>query len=234
MQRKNFIATGGTIAAGPAAGARPARRGEPARVQHVQQRAPAAARAQRRPRPRLRRRPRPQPRHGRVLLGRPAAAAHLLRAAGRLRPRRRRWPARRSRWAPPRCWSRAAAPTTTPPATSASTRCGAQAEEAGIPIVLHVGGGGQLLAPEVLRERRRLRPRLPRRRRELPLGRLHGHPRTAGADARHDDLRRRARAAPAPEDRRDRAGRHLDAGLDAPDGVAPSTPSRATSSGCRT
>ncbi len=74
-------------------------------------------------------------------------------------------------------------------------------------------------APEVLRERRRLRPRLPRRRRELPLGRLHGHPRPAGADAGHDDLRRRARAAPAPEGRRDRAGRHLGAGLDAPDGV---------------
>ena len=35
-------------------------------------------------------------------------------------------------------------------------------------------------APEVLRQRRRLRARLPRRRRELPVGRLHGHPRSAG------------------------------------------------------
>ena len=89
-------------------------------------------------------------------------------------------------------------------------------------------------APEVLRERRRLRPRLPRRRRELPLRRLHGHPRPTRPDAGHHDLRRRARAAPAPEDRRDRAGRHLGAGLDAADGDAPSTPSSATSSGCRT
>ena len=39
------------------------------------------------------------------------------------------------------------------------------------------------------------------------------------ADAGHDDLRRRARAVPRPQDRRDRAGRDLDAELDAPDGV---------------
>ena len=45
-----------------------------------------AALEQSRPRARLRRRPRPQPGDGRVLLGRPSPAAHLLRAAGRLRP----------------------------------------------------------------------------------------------------------------------------------------------------
>ena len=57
-----------------------------------------------------------------------------------------------------------------------------QAEEAGIPIVLHVGGGGQLLDPMYFDNGGRLRQGLPRRRRELPLGRLHGHPRPAGAD----------------------------------------------------
>ena len=117
----------------------------------------AAPRAQRRPRPRLRRRPGPQPRHGRVLLGRPAAAAHLLRAARRLRPGAAMAGEAIAMGAAALLVPSAAARTTTPPATSASTPCGRQAEEAGIPIVLHVGGGGQLLAPEVLRERRRLR-----------------------------------------------------------------------------
>ena len=42
---------------------------------------------------------------------------------GRLRPRRRRWPTRRSGWARPRCSSRPAARPATRPATSASTRC---------------------------------------------------------------------------------------------------------------
>ena len=35
----------------------------------------------------------------------------------------------------------------TRPATSASTRCGPGAEEAGIPIVFHVGGTGDLIDP---------------------------------------------------------------------------------------
>ena len=73
---------------GPSPRPRPARVLEPAAVQHVPQPAPARLGARRRPRPRLRRRPGPQPRDGRVLLGRPAAAARLLRAARRLRARR--------------------------------------------------------------------------------------------------------------------------------------------------
>ena len=73
--------------------------------------------------------------------------------------------------------------------------------------------------PGVLPQRPADPARLPRRRGELPLGRLHGHPRSAGADAGDDDLRRRARALPRPAHRRDRAGRDLGAVVDAPDGV---------------
>ena len=50
--------------------------------------------------------------------------------------------------------------------------------------------------PALLPQRPADPARLPRRRGELPLGRLHGHPRPAGPDAGHDDLRRRARAVP--------------------------------------
>ncbi len=107
MARKNFAATGAVPRRGPAPSPRPARVLEPAGVQHVPQ--PAAARlgARRRRRARHRRRPRPQPRHGRVLLGRRAPAADLLRPARRHRARaragarsdrpRRRRPARRVR-----------------------------------------------------------------------------------------------------------------------------------------
>ena len=145
----------------------------------------------------LRRRPRPQPRHGRVLLGRPAAAADLLRAAGRLRPRRRRWPTRRS--------SMGAA------ALLVASGCppGHSPSHVGLDPVWAAGAGGR--HPDRVPRRRHRRPdrpellpqrpadpaRLPRRRGELPLGRLHGHPRPAGADAGDDDLRRRARALPA-------------------------------------
>ena len=109
---------------GPSARARPARLLEPARVQHVPQ--PPAARlgAPRRPRARVRRGPRPQPRDGRVLRGRPAAAADLLRAARRLRPRRGDGRRGDRRWARPRCSSRRAARRATRRATSRSTRCG--------------------------------------------------------------------------------------------------------------
>ena len=110
---------------GPPAGARPARVLEPARVQHLPQPPPARLGARRR---------RSTSPYG-------AARAHnrgmvefcavdprllpdLLRAAGRLRPGAARWPTRRSRWARPRCSSRRGARRATPPATSASTRCG--------------------------------------------------------------------------------------------------------------
>ena len=162
-----------------------------------------------RPRPRLRLRPgaRPQPRHGRLLLRRPAPARGRLRAARRLRARARDGARRRSRWAARRCSSRRPARRRTRRATSASSRSGRVAQEAGLPIVFHVGGGGRLLDPQLLRERPAAGPRLPRRRRELPLGRLHGDPVPADADAGDDDHRRRPRPLPAPQGRRHRAGR---------------------------
>ena len=73
--------------------------------------------------------------------------------------------------------------------------------------------------PGLLRQRAADPARLPRRRGELPLGRLHGDPVPADADARDDDLRRRARAAPAAARRRDRAGLHLAPELAQADGV---------------
>ena len=204
---------------GPAARARPARLLEPARVQHLPQ--PAAPRlgARRRPRPRLRRRPRPQPRHGRVLRGRPAAAAD-------------RATCRSSTSTAPRAMADEAiaigaaallVASGCPPGHSPShlglDPVWARAQEAGIPIVFHVGGTGDLIDPTYFRNGLPDPARLPRRRGELPLGRLHGHPRSARADARHHDLRRRARALPRAAHRRDRAGRDLGAVVDAPDGV---------------
>ena len=73
--------------------------------------------------------------------------------------------------------------------------------------------------PRLLPQRPPRTPRLPRWGRELPLSRLHGHPRPAHADAGHHDHRRGAGALPPAQDRRDRAGRHLGAGLDAADGI---------------
>ena len=73
--------------------------------------------------------------------------------------------------------------------------------------------------PQLLPQRAADPARLPRRRGELPLRRLHGHPRTAGADPGDDDLRRRARALPRAAHRGHRAGRDLGAVVDAPDGV---------------
>ena len=143
----------------------------------------------------------------------------LLRAAGRHRPGRGAWPTRPSRWAPPRCWS----PSGCPPGHSPS--------HVGLDPVWARGAGGRHPGrvprrrhrrpdrPELLPQRPADPARLPRRRGELPLGRLHGHPRPAGADAGHDDLRRRVRALPRPARRRHRAGRHLGAVVDAPDGV---------------
>ena len=90
------------------------------------------------------------------------------------------------------------------------------AQEAGLPVVFHVGGGGELLRPGLLRERAASGSRLPRRRGELPLRRLHADPVSAHADALGADLRRRPRALPAAQDRRDRAGRVVAAELPAP------------------
>ena len=124
------------------------------------------------------------------------AAAHLLRAARRLRRAPRRWPTRRSRWARPRCSSRRAARPATRRATSALDPVWAQRAGGRHPDRVPRRRHRRPDRPELLQQRAADPARLPRRRGELPLGRLHGDPRPARADARHDDLRRRARAVP--------------------------------------
>ena len=152
MLRKNFAATGVVPRRGPAAGPRPARLRQPARVQHVPQ--PSAARLGARaatsssPYGAARA-------HNRGMVEFCSVDPRLLPTCyvplRRLRPARPRWPTRRSRWARPRCSSRRAARPATRRATSASTRCGPQAQEAGIPIVFHVGGTGDLIDPNYFR-----------------------------------------------------------------------------------
>ena len=119
-----------------------------------------------------------------------------------------------------------------PHATSATTRCGRPAQEAGVPIVFHVGGG-RPIDRDVQGERPAAGARLPRRRRQLHVGVVHGDPRRADADARHDDLRRRPRPLPDAAHRRHRAGRAVAAGLDAVDGLGRRARSSATRSACR-
>ena len=199
------------------------RRRQPADVQHIPQLAvvrvgaPGRERTSR-PRPGLRRRPCAQPWNDRVLFRRRAPAAHVLRPPRRLRPRRghggrgdrdgRRRVARRLRM-PSR-----------PLAVAPLARSG-----------LASGGGSRHPGrvprrrnrrsdrPCVLRERAPDPARFPRRRGELPIGRLHGDPVPTHADARNDDLRRCARTAPATAGRRHRAGLHLAAELAQADGV---------------
>ena len=218
MNRKNFAATGLVPGRRPAAGARLDRRAEPADVQHLPQQPAPSVGAPARSRPRLRRGAGPQPRHGRVLLGRSAAACHLLRAARRLRAGRGH--GRRS----DRDGRRRAAGRVGLPDGSLAV---ARRPRSG----LAPGRGGR--HPDRVPRRRHRRPdrsgllrqrpadprRLPRRRGELPLGRLHGHSVPAHADPRHADLRRRARTVPRPAHRCDRAGLQLAAELDEADGV---------------
>ena len=167
-----------------------------------------------------RRRPGPQPGDGRVLLASTPGCcrrcyvplADLDRAGGAGRPRR-------SRWAPPRCSSRRAARPTTPPATSALDPVWAAASEAGIPIVFHVGGTGDLIDPNYFRNGLPIPPDFHGGEENFRSVDYMGIPGAAGADAGDDDLRRRVRALPRPARRRHRAGRDLGAVVDAPDGV---------------
>ena len=70
----------------------------------------------------------------------------------------------------------------------------AQAQEARVPVVLHVGGGGRLIDPGVLHQRVAGGARLPRWRRQLPLHRLRRHPVPRHAVPRRVRDRRRPRA----------------------------------------
>ena len=133
--------------------------------------------AQRRPRPRVRRRARPQPGDDRVLRGRPAAAARLLRAARRLRPGRRDG-RRGDRDGRRRAAGRVGLPAG-PLAEPHRPRPGVGARAGGghpdrVPRRRH----RRPHRPELLPQRPADPARLPRRRGELPLGRLHGHPAT--------------------------------------------------------
>ena len=205
---------------GPVTRAGPARLLEPARVQHVPQ--PAAPRlgAPRQPRARDRHRAGAQPRawsssasdDDRLL-------PDLLRAARRLRPTPRPWPTRRSRWARPRCSSRRGARPATRRATSRLDPVWARAQEARIPIVFHVGGTGDLIDASYFRNGLPIPPDFHGGEENFRSVDYMGIPGPARADARDDDLRRRARALPRPAHRRDRAGRDLGAVVDAPDGV---------------
>ncbi len=102
-------------------------------------------------------------------------------------------------------------------ATSALDPVWARAQEAGIPIVFHVGGTGDLIDPAYFRNGLPVPPDFHGGEENFRVGRLHGDPRATGPDAGDDDLRRRARSLPRSAHRRHRAGRHLGAVVDAPD-----------------
>ena len=114
-------------------------------------------------------------------------------------------------WVPPRCsWRRGC-----PPGHSPSHRgldpVWAEAQEARHPRRVPRRRHRRPDRPQLLPQRTADPARLPRRRGELPVGRLHGRSRPAGADAGDDDLRRRARAVSRVAHRRDRARRDLGA-----------------------
>ena len=119
------------------------------------------------------------------------------------------------------------------PATSASTRSGPRPRRPGSPSSSTSGAPATSSTRATSSNGLPDPAGLPRRRGELPLGRLHGHPPPADADPGHDDLRRRARAVPGAAHRRHRAGRHLGAVVDAADGVGLRRLRTATRSGCR-
>ena len=82
----------------------------------------------------------------------------------------------------------------------------------------HVGGGGEAARGGLLQQRPAAGARLPRRRRQFQVDRLHGDRLSADEGADGADRRSRARPLPAAEIRRHRAGRLVGAGLDAQHG----------------
>ena len=162
----------------------------------------ARGRARRRPRLRLRLRARPQPRDARLLLGRPPPARRPCYVPLRDFERAARWPREaiaagaKALLVPSGC-PRGHSPSHVglDPGLGAGRRrpaCRSCSTSAAAPRRRRSAA-----RPRLLRERRPAGARLPRRRRELPLGRLHGDPDRADADARDADLRRRARPLPA-------------------------------------
>ena len=167
----------------------------------------------------VRRRPGPQPGNDRLLLGRSAPAADLLRAAGRLRPVRGGRPSRRWTRVRPRCWCRRPARRATRPATSGSTRCGRPPRRPASRWCSTSAAG------ESCSTRRTSTTACPSRRTSTAARRTSARSTTWPSPGRR--CRRSPRMIfdgvlerfPHLQDRRDRAGRDLDAELDAPDGV---------------
>ena len=95
----------------------------------------------------------------------------------------------------------------------------ARAEEAGVPVVLHVGGTGDLLDPHYFVNGLPVPPDFHGGDEEFPFGRLHGHTGSTRPDTGHAHLRRCARAIPGPADRSHRTGGHLGSLVAAPDGI---------------
>jgi predicted TIM-barrel fold metal-dependent hydrolase len=73
------------------------------------------------------------------------------------------------------------------------------AEEAGIPVLFHVGGGGKRVRSKLFPERSADTAGLSRRRREFSLGRLHGNPVSGDANPRYINHRRHHGTALAPD-----------------------------------
>ena len=123
------------------------------------------------------------------------------------------------RRAPPRCSIASGCPPGHSPSHVGLDPVWAQAQEAGIPVVFHVGGTGDLIEPGYFQNGLPIPPDFHGGEENFRSVDYMGIPAPAHADAGHDDLRRRARAVPRPAHRRHRAGRHLGAVVDAPDGV---------------
>ena len=172
-----------------------------------------------RPRPGLRRRPGPQPGHARVLLGRPPPAALALRPAGRPGAGRRGHARTRSTRARRRCWSRRAARPGFSPSHTDLFGVWAQAEEAGIPVVFHVGGTGTLIDPNYFVNGKPVPPDFhggEENFRSVDYMGIPVPPAQTLATLIFDGVLERF---PRPAHRRHRAGRHLGAVVAAPDGV---------------
>ena len=168
----------------------------------------------------VRRGPGAQPRDARLLLGRPPPAA---------RPATSRSPTSTARAAMAdealahgrgrRCSSRRAARRTTRPATSRSTRCGRARRRRASRSCSTSAAPATCSTPRTSRTACPIPPDFHGGEENFRSVDYMAIPHPADADAGDDDLRRRARALPRAADRRDRAGRDLDAVVDAADGV---------------
>ena len=153
----------------------------------------------RRPRARRRRGAGAQPGHGRVLLGRRPAAAHLLRARSPTSTRPARWPRRPSTMGAAALLVASRLPAG-PLAQPRRARPGVGARPGGraIPIVFHVGGTGDLIDPNYFRNGLPIPPDFHGGEENFRSVDYMGIPGPADADAGDDDLRRRVRALPGP------------------------------------